>query len=254
MEATIIPSARADGAHGRVYRQGRLYRYRKPLSVGQFRWKCSRSGRNFISPGCAVTDVSPQGCRVVREGGHADHCETSAAAGDVASIRADVIAREGSFAATPPLRTDALSVAEASCAETHIPPKAAHLKRSAQNAAARKRKRANADGAAGFIANYKTSKTCPSRQAPLGAPTGSHSSSTTAGRWEIGYCCLGPRSTFNRYRTLKFGGPTGLSRRDRSSGPSCTLPARRLAGISFRVYTRPFRVNQRRSITGCGAQ
>ena len=154
MEANITPSSRAGGAHGRVSHQGRLYRFRKPLSGGQFRWTGSRPGRNFSCPRYAVTDGASQGCRVVRAGGHAGRCEPSASAAAVAPIRADVIAREGAFGATQPLRTVALSIAGASDPATHMLPNAAQLKRSAQNAAARKRKRTQAEGETGLIANY----------------------------------------------------------------------------------------------------
>ena len=155
MEATIIPSARAGGAHGRVSRQGRLYRSHRPLSGGQSRWACSRSGRYFRRPGYAVTDGPTQGCHVLWTGGLADHCEPSASAGEVAAIRADVIARAGATGAAPPLRKVALSIAGASDPATHLLPEASSLERSAQNAVSRTRKRANTDGEAGHVANCK---------------------------------------------------------------------------------------------------
>ena len=198
MEATFTPSARADGSYGRVFREGRLYRPHKPLSGGQFRWACSRSGRCFRCPGYAVTDVPSQGCRVLRIGGHADHCEPSASAGEVASIRSDVIARAGAFGAAPPLRTVALSIEGASDPATHLLPNSSSLKRSAQNAVARTRKRAQTDGEAGHTANYKNLEDLPTPESVTTRPGGESLLLHDSGPGAIGYCCLEHKATFDR--------------------------------------------------------
>ena len=57
-----------------------------------------------------MADGPIQGCRVAREGGSAGRFEPIASAGEVASVRADVVARAAPFGAAPPIRTAALSI------------------------------------------------------------------------------------------------------------------------------------------------
>ena len=158
MEATFIPSSTRNGArsHGKLSFGGHLYRFQKELTAGKYRRKCARSERNFARPGYDVADGASQGPTVLRHSAHAIHCEPRAAAAEVATIRGDVIAKAGAFGGIAPLRAVALSLAKASAGATHALPESGPLKRSAQNAAYRARKKAHVHGEAGVVPNYRS--------------------------------------------------------------------------------------------------
>ena len=102
-----------------------------------------------------MTDGVPQGCFVVREGPRTSHCEPRSSVAEVATIRADVIAKSWAFGGVTPLRAVSLSVAGASEAAAHTLPNSAHLKRSAQNSIYRARKKVQIQGEAGQLPNCK---------------------------------------------------------------------------------------------------
>ena len=125
MDVTFIPSSARSGApsYGELSFGGHLYRFQKELTDAKYRRKCARSERNFTSPGYAVADGAAHGSTVLRNGERATHCEPRATAAEVATIRGDVIAKEGAFGGVTPLRAVALSLANASTGATHtLPP------------------------------------------------------------------------------------------------------------------------------------
>ena len=225
MEATIAPSARAGVAHRRVSHQGRLYRFQKPLSGGQFRWACSRSGRRFRCPGYAVTDGPTQGCRVLRTGWHADHCDPIASASEVASIGAGAIARSGALGAAPPPRTVALTIAGESDPATHLLPDSSSLKRSAQSAVARARKRARADGEAGHVANYKNIGELSIPEIATRRPDGESFYRATATRGEDRILLFGPQGDIRSLSNAEvWGAQRGVQGFPRAMGPVVHSP------------------------------
>ena len=223
MDATSTPPARADGSHGRVFRQGRLYRFRKPLSGGQFRCACSRSGRCFRCPGYAVTDGPTQGCRVLRTGVRADNCEPIASAGEGAPILSGVIARAGAFGAAPSPRTVDLSIAGASDPATPLLPDSHSLERPSQNAVARKRKRAQTNVESCHIANYKNLDDLSITESATMRRDGESPLLRDSGPEDDRILLFGAQENIRSLSNAEVWGPTGHSRSAPPSGPSCTL-------------------------------
>ena len=153
MEASFTPTSRG-GA--KLCYAGRVYRFQKNLAGGQMRWKCVNAEWNFKCGGYAVTDGKVPGSAIVRTGDHASHCEPSASKQDVAAIRHAVISTAGGSAGVTPVRAVAECIGGAGSSVLQALPTSASLKRSAQNAAFRARKKAQADGEAGFFANYNS--------------------------------------------------------------------------------------------------
>ena len=154
MKSTCTPTSRwgTNRCHS-----GRIYRYRKNLARGGMRRKRTNDEWNSKCSGCAVTDGNFPGSVIPRTGEHDPHCEPSAPKKDVATIRHAVISTAGwSAGATPCARMFRVSWRGHGASVTRSPPPSEPLKRSAQNAAYRVRKKARADGVSGFVANYNS--------------------------------------------------------------------------------------------------
>ena len=213
---------------------------------------CARSERNFACPGCSVANGAAHGSTVIRNGGRATHCEPRASAAEVATIRCDVIAKEGAFGGATPLRAVALSLANASNGATHALPESGPLKRSAQNAAYRARKRAQVHGEAGAVPNYRSLEELPIPQSDTRRADGENFLLHDSGPGAIGYFCLVRKATPDRLRRRKSGPRTEPSRFARRSGSKFTLFTRWSAGTASRAYTHSCRINRMALICGCG--
>ena len=121
---------------------GHAYRYQKDLAGGSTRWKCGNQSRQFRCLGYAVTRGVGAGCEIVNLGPHAPTCEPGESKGDAKAIRHAVIDTAAGAAGVTPTRAVAENLAGAGENVLQYLPDTHRLKRSAQNAAYRSRKRA----------------------------------------------------------------------------------------------------------------
>ena len=135
---------------------GHTYRYQKDLSGGNTRWKCGNQSRQFRCLGYAVTRGVGAGCEIVNLGPHAATCEPGESKGEAKAIRHAVIDTAAGASGVTPTRAVAENLAGAGENVMQSLPDTHRLKRSAQNAAYRSRKRAQADNDGGVVPNYRS--------------------------------------------------------------------------------------------------
>ena len=135
---------------------GRICRYQKSQAGDLSRRKCDSADRDFRRAGFAVTRGRGPGCDVVNLGPHGANCGPGVSRKDASAIRHAVIQTAGGTSGVTPTRAVADHLAGDGESVMHTLPDPHKLKRSAQNASYREKKRAQADGDGGVVANYRS--------------------------------------------------------------------------------------------------
>ena len=134
-----------------------MRRFDKPAAGGVWhRWKCAKYDRGFKRKGFDVASGKAPGAIVLRTGDRDEYCEPSASQMEAKTDRRNVIARAGGPAGVTPTRAVAECIGAVGGEVTRSLPTAERLKRDAQNAGLRGRRKARMEGEGGFVANYNS--------------------------------------------------------------------------------------------------
>ena len=134
-----------------------MRRFDKPAAGGVWhRWKCAKYDRGFICNGFDVENGKDPGAIAIRTRDRDEYCDPSATQMVAKTARLNVIARDGGLEGVTHSRAVAERIGAVGGEVTRSLPTAERLKRDAQNAGLRGRRKARMEGEGGFVANYNS--------------------------------------------------------------------------------------------------